>query len=156
MRGAKEIEITPDAGPVEMAKMGVRDYIERDGDQQIKEAPGAWRPRVVGIWADAEEDASAGTPLENARILALRWLEKEDRRPYCATKTEWMWFDAATVIQDMGDGQSDLPTEVWKVLTATGQAGYKKYPSGMDALEGFVADLAAHVVATGGWPKPAK
>ena len=137
-----------------------------DATEAAEPLDGPGGRELAGVGADALEDVlhdddavrgmgAAAARLIERRIEALRWLQAEDKRPYCATADEWSWFDGSKSIEGMSDVQSDLDPALLAVLGGVVKSNYKVFPSGLAAMEDFVEKVAAHLAAGKPWPMTA-
>jgi uncharacterized protein (TIGR02996 family) len=122
--------------------MSVRDQLLDD----LVRAPDDWKLR--GVLADWFEDNN-----HVAEAECLRWMIKNQKRPYHGSSPQASWFNADTVGPGLGDPESDVPGPVYELL-AGGKvtANHRTFDDLKAAEEAF---LAAWVKARKkGWAPP--
>ncbi len=96
--------------------------------------PNDWRMRnVVFDWYEDN-----GCPDEAA---CLTWMLENRKRPYSSgTDSVASWFNGGKIQSDLGDGESDLPEEVYNLLEnySSTRANHRTYASVQAAEEAFV------------------
>ncbi len=168
----------PPAGtPLDAAMVALKEALDDDEPRQLDEKPTEWSGFAValGMWGDALDDAADNLPsvwvpdpdddakgryaesperlaISN-RSKAVRWVERNRRRPYFGTKDDWTWFNTAKVIAEMADHQSDIPDYIFKHMKSGDfKAEQRGYKSGTLAFVGLVDDVAALIAVTGNVP----
>jgi len=78
-----------------------------------------------GVMADWAED-------NDRPLLAecLRWMVKNDKRPYSGSSGGGTWFNKETIADGLGDPESDLPAEIYSKLEGGNEvANHKSFPN---------------------------
>lgn len=87
-----------------------------------------------------------------------RWMVTNRKRPYNGSPPNASWFNDQTVAPGLGDSESDIPEEVYKVLDGGKvTANHRTYPSIEEAEKAFlIAFLKARKEGWDGTIKPRK
>jgi hypothetical protein len=112
----------------------------------LADKPEDWTLRgVVADWAEDNDRADLAA--------CLRWMIKNEKRPYHGSTGGATWFNAETVSDGLGDPQSDIPAALFKLLEGGKEvANHKSFPSLRAAEESFQSAWAA--ARTRGWTPP--
>jgi uncharacterized protein (TIGR02996 family) len=109
-------------------------------------APEDWKLR--GVLADWFEDNN-----QTEAAACLRWMIRNQKRPYHGANRGATWFNADTVAPGLGDPESDIPGDLFKLLEGGKEvANHKSFTALRDAEESILAAWAR--AREGGW-KPA-
>jgi len=110
-------------------------------------APENWELR--GVLADWCEDNDL-----SEQAACLRWMIRHHKRPYHGTQQRATWFNADTIAPGLGDPESDLPGELFRLLEGGKEiANHKSYDTLREAEESLLA--AWSKARQSGW-KPAE
>jgi hypothetical protein len=98
----------------------------------LSATPEDWSLR--GVVADWAEDNNQPRLAES-----LRWMIREQKRPYHGSSGGGTWFNADTIAEGLGDPESDLPAVLFSRLEGGKQiANHKSFPTLRAAEESFL------------------
>ena len=103
-------------------------------DQLLKDLSGSpddWSLR--GVIADWAEDNNRPQLAE-----CLRWMIRQNKRPYHGSSGGGTWFNEDTIAEGLGDPESDIPAEVFTRLEGGNEvANHKTFATLRAAEESF-------------------
>ena len=98
--------------------------------------PEDWKLR--GVLADWYDDNDQADP-----AACLRWMIRHKKRPYHGARQGATWFNANTVAPGLGDPESDIPEELFRLLEGGKEvANHKSFPSLREAEEALLSAWA--------------
>jgi uncharacterized protein (TIGR02996 family) len=122
--------------------MSTRDELMED----LCRAPADWKMR--GVLADWYEDND-----QPEQAACLRWMIQHHKRPYHGAHRGATWFNADTIGQGLGDPESDIPGEVFRLLEGGKEvANHKSFTAVREAEEAILA--AWSKARQAGWKPP--
>src|ERR1700733_14826577 len=77
--------------------------------EDLGRVPDDWKLRGgIADWAEDNNQAELAA--------GLRWVVRQQKRPYHGAAGGATWFNAETVAEGLGDPESDIPQAVYKLL----------------------------------------
>lgn len=121
--------------------------IERQIDgmlEQLALTPEDWT--LHSVLADALEDVGRSSDSD-----CIRWLGRNRKRPQKDGNVnfKWMWYDAGKIKADLGDSESNVPSELYAAMDGKVVGNHKGYDSHRDAVAAVISAWGKAVA--GGW-----
>jgi uncharacterized protein (TIGR02996 family) len=103
--------------------------------EELSRNPGDWGVRsVMADWCEEHD--------RTLHAECLRWMVRHRKRPLHSLLGTFTWFNADTILGDLGDPESDVPGVIYRYLKGRVTVNHRVYETLREAEEDFLAAWA--------------